>query len=454
MSREKEIIMNKKDKKQILLLKGLVVIAFFLVIIPLRTAAAADLYYNTAPRFTKVSSYTSGPVTGSEPGNIFWKDKSPSSVESFYKNNGWKVVSQNLNTWAHQVTDFDPILHIIPIKIHIRVDMATWDIKSYVGGSLKTQWEGKTFIANTEYVTLIDYGPWALDFPMKRDHFRIWDVGSDVMGVATYDNGLGGEFITAVVNFLNNPVLRAAIVAVSILFPTEAFVIVLGILVAFGFFDLLNGYVNLGHLICSNNPWKTQYTARQTWDLYSSNYKYTGFDRCGTYTWSLTGHSVSWDGYSYQCYYQSGGGGSPGGCVAKGTEILLDDGVHTKKVQELEIGDWVLGYNISSGETVPIRVTNVTKTIVPSLLNINEGLLKTTLLNQPIYMRNDTYTGWITDPIDLKVGEEIFNVPNQKWIKIYRLETSVGQKFKVYDVETDTLNVFVGNGILLDIKPK
>ena len=68
--------------------------------------------------------------------------------------------------------------------------------------------------------------------------------------------------------------------------------------------------------------------------------------------------------------------------------------------------------------------------IVPSVLNINEGLLKTTLLDQPIYTRNSSYTGWLQDPINLKVGDEIFHVPNQQWIKIGCLETEVGKRFR------------------------
>ena len=142
----------------------------------------------------------------------------------------------------------------------------------------------------------------------------------------------------------------------------------------------------------------------------------------------------------------------PGGCVLKGTKILLAYGKHTKTVQKLKIGDQIKGYNVSSGEITAVQVTNIKMSIVPSILNINEGLLKTTLLDQPIYMRNSSYTGWLQDPINLKVGDEIFHVPNQQWIKIGCLETEVGKRFEVYEVTTDPLNVFVGNGILLDAK--
>lgn len=69
-------------------------------------------------------------------------------------------------------------------------------------------------------------------------------------------------------------------------------------------------------------------------------------------------------------------------------------------------------------------------------------------------MRNETYTGWIQDPINLQIGSEIFDVPNNQWIKVWKLDTIVGKQFKTYEVVTDPLNVFVGNGILLDAPSK
>lgn len=437
--------MLKIENKKTIFLKGLIIVGFILIIIPLRTATAADLYTNIAPRFSKVSGYTSGPTTGSEPGNIFWKDKSPYSVESFYKNNGWRVAKGD--TVSTKVDYF----FFIPTRLYIRLDMAS-TIKAYVGGSLKTNWEGKTFIANSEYSTIYTFPFVSIQLPMKRDHFRIWDIGSDVLGVATYDNGIIGSLTTAIINILNDPLIYWAIYIISISNPIAAAAAITAILIAAGIFDLITGTFNAGHIIDHNNPWKTMVTARNTWYYYGSSYQYNTFDRCGTYSWSLTGHTTSWTGNAYQCYYSDGGGG--GGCVAKDTDILLADGLKTKKVQSLKVGDWVLGYNTSSGETIPVQVTNITELIVPSLLNINDGLLKTTVVDQPIYMQNTTYTGWLNDPINLQIGDEIFNVPMQEWIKVGSLETEVGNRYKVYDVATDPLNVFIGNGILLDVPLK
>lgn len=56
-----------------------------------------------------------------------------------------------------------------------------------------------------------------------------------------------------------------------------------------------------------------------------------------------------------------------------------------------------------------------------------------------------------TDPQNLKIGDQIFHVPTQSWVKVLNFKSKTGH-FKVYDVVTDPLNVFVGNGILLDVK--
>lgn len=71
--------------------------------------------------------------------------------------------------------------------------------------------------------------------------------------------------------------------------------------------------------------------------------------------------------------------------------------------------------------------------------------------NQPIYLRNETYTGWLNDPKDLKIGDEIFHVPVDSWIKVINLDIIEGN-FKVYDVVTSPLNTFIGAGILFDAK--
>lgn len=421
---------------------------------------AADYYSAVAPKFTKVVNLTSGPITNSEPINIFWEDSTASEISSLYTDNGWKLATSSLFNFDNYKIwlDFDPF----PFPcLHLAFDQSSSVSASPNGNGLVNNYLGKTLVANSEYTTIATIGLVKFDLPMKRDHFRIWDLGSNVvMGSATYDNGLLGELTSDLLTILNNPLIEAIINTISIvaLLTLNPVVIAasiiaqIGIVAAAAGLDLLFDQFNAGHLIDQNNPWKTVYTARNTWDYYDELNTYTGFFRLSNpETWTLTGRTQTWDGLAYKLYATEDTGGG-GGCVAKGTRILLADGVKEKPVQSLKIGQMVLGYNISSQTDVPVQVTNIIEEIVPSLLVINDGALKLTPTNQPIYARNSTYTGWIRDPKDLKVGDEIFCVKTHSWTKILKIDTILG-KFKVFDIETAPLNVFVGNGFLLDIKP-
>lgn len=139
-----------------------------------------------------------------------------------------------------------------------------------------------------------------------------------------------------------------------------------------------------------------------------------------------------------------------GGCVAQNTLILMADGT-TRKVQSLKVGDILEGYDYQTHNLTSVELYNITETSVNQLLVINNGLLKLTPTDQPIYMRNATYTGWLINPQDLKVGDQIFSPTTGSWITITSLTYEIGN-FKVYDVRTTPFNNFIANGILLDIK--
>ena len=94
---------------------------------------------------------------------------------------------------------------------------------------------------------------------------------------------------------------------------------------------------------------------------------------------------------------------------------------------------------------------NITVTHVSELLSINDKQLELTTTDQPIFMRNASFMGWIRDPKDLQVGDELFNPVNQSWIRINSLTFEHGN-FKVYDIETAPYNNFIANGMLLDRK--
>ena len=141
-----------------------------------------------------------------------------------------------------------------------------------------------------------------------------------------------------------------------------------------------------------------------------------------------------------------------GGCVAKNTYILMTNGVDSIKVQNLKVGDWVLGYDTMLGAKVPVQVTDITNTKVDSLIDINNGLLKVTLYDQPIWVRSSTIFGWVINPIDLQVGYEIYDGITNSWINITSLNIINYQNFEVFDVKTSPQNNFFANGILVDRK--
>jgi hypothetical protein len=141
--------------------------------------------------------------------------------------------------------------------------------------------------------------------------------------------------------------------------------------------------------------------------------------------------------------------GSGGGCVATGTPILTTTGY--VQVQKLKLGSQVLGYNLSSGSFMKLTLQWANVSTVSQILEINGGLLNVTSTNQPVYMENSSFVGWLRDPINLAIGDFIFNPVKNNWIPITNLSLMM-VKIKVFDVVTNGLNNFIANGILLDKK--
>lgn len=140
----------------------------------------------------------------------------------------------------------------------------------------------------------------------------------------------------------------------------------------------------------------------------------------------------------------SGGGG---GCVVAGTEITATTTGGQKRVEQLSQGDSVLGFDITSASWVKESVTSNSPTNVIAALSINNGLLTTTLVDQPLYVRNGTWTGWVHNPLDLSVGEQVYNPLTGSWTTITSLQLVTGS-FTVYDLRVTAPNDFVANGLL------
>jgi large repetitive protein len=144
-----------------------------------------------------------------------------------------------------------------------------------------------------------------------------------------------------------------------------------------------------------------------------------------------------------------GGGGGGGGCVAYGTPILTPTGYVL--VQDLHPGDAVMEYNFTShslmvGEFISGNTTNVSE-----LIDVNNGQLYLTPTDQPIYIQNSTFTGWLHNPQNLTTADSIFDPMTNSWVHVFNVQL-VQENTTVYDVITSGFNNFVANGFLLDVK--
>lgn len=153
--------------------------------------------------------------------------------------------------------------------------------------------------------------------------------------------------------------------------------------------------------------------------------------------------------YTFPTYPSSGGGGGGGGCVAAGTPILTPGGY--VPVQDLAPGQSVVEYNISTGHTMTGQLVSAATTPVTQVVNVNHGLLKLTPTDQPIFILNSTFEGWLHDPQNLTTADRLYDPVTGAWIPVTSVTTQTDDT-TVYDVVTTGANTFVGNGVLMDVK--
>jgi hypothetical protein len=138
-----------------------------------------------------------------------------------------------------------------------------------------------------------------------------------------------------------------------------------------------------------------------------------------------------------------------GGCVAKGTPILTPSGYVA--VQNLQQGQSILEFDFATQSFVYGEFISANVTAVDAVVNINHGLLYLTPTDQPIYIQNATFTGWLRDPQNLSTADSVYNPVTLSWIHLTSLST-VYRQVNVYDVVTGGFDNFVANGVLLDPK--
>jgi len=120
-------------------------------------------------------------------------------------------------------------------------------------------------------------------------------------------------------------------------------------------------------------------------------------------------------------------------------------------IQKLPPGASVEEYNFLSQQLESGTLVSANSTNVSELTEINRGLLFVTPTDQPVFIRNATFEGWLHDPQNLTVADSLFDPVTQGWIQITNVQF-VHHHTTVFDVSTSGDNNFVANGALLDKK--
>ena len=170
---------------------------------------------------------------------------------------------------------------------------------------------------------------------------------------------------------------------------------------------------------------------------------------------SMSGGSptIAWSNSGFDYCLMNGGvqihcrGG--GGCVAYGTPILTPSGY--VPVQKLKAGDAVEEYNFSSQNLAQGTFVSGNTTSVTQLIDINNGWLYVTPTDQPFYIRNSTFMGWLNNPRDLTTSDYVFDPVTQVWVHVTSI-VPVQHRTVAFDVVTSSENNFIANGALLDRK--
>lgn len=144
-----------------------------------------------------------------------------------------------------------------------------------------------------------------------------------------------------------------------------------------------------------------------------------------------------------------GGGGGGGGCVVYGTPILTPRGY--VPIQKLASGSTLYEFNLSEGRLITGTLESASVSTASEYLDVNNGLLESTLTDQPIYIRNATFEGWLHNPLNLTYADQLFDAVTDSWVNVTSL-VIVATSAQTYDVVTSGANNFVADSILLDIK--
>ncbi|MFX0066190.1 MAG: Hint domain-containing protein [Candidatus Hermodarchaeota archaeon] len=137
------------------------------------------------------------------------------------------------------------------------------------------------------------------------------------------------------------------------------------------------------------------------------------------------------------------------GCVAEGTLILTPTGY--VPVQTLDIGNLIVGYNLTTKSFVNLTIITYTPASEEWTISINNGFLRVTIVDQPLYIRNSTYEGWLYNPQNLTMGDLLYNPLEDKWIVVDDIQF-LYESIAVYSFLIPEPGTFISNSALLHYK--
>ena len=101
---------------------------------------------------------------------------------------------------------------------------------------------------------------------------------------------------------------------------------------------------------------------------------------------------------------------------------------------------------LAFADTIHLFVGNFAspKTTVPTkIIQINRGLFLLTPTDQPIYVQNSSFIGWLRDSQNLTDTDRMFGPVSQSWVQVTSVRM-VHFRIAVYDVITSSFNTLWG----------
>lgn len=288
-------------------------IGIFFFLIFSQTISAQASFSPKTPLFTRSHSLTA-PATNSEPINLNWNGFTAQQVANYYISRGWDNVSKNSWHNIHVTFNFNPLKGPVGAYVIVENSGSVWIDESSIGGPSKVyNWNNVTFVRNSNNVAILSSACFInFAMPVSRDHFRIWQFGSNVIGSGTHDSGFesgtatyfeqlvgsyyslfcGAAITTIILDILNIGLVTSILLSELlnlITVPITHYLII----------NPMAGSTG-GHLVASYpNGWTTAKIVANNWAS-TSNHVVTRYRDTGiSPTWTLTGRTQKWNYLSY-----------------------------------------------------------------------------------------------------------------------------------------------------------